>query len=298
MPSMTTDAAPPKWFTEAVTAPAVHRKTEVRGCQISYRVWGSPGAPGVVLVHGGGACAAWWDHVAPQLSSARHVVALDLSGHGDSGWRPAYSLDVWAEEVFQVANAAGIRGKPAVVGHSRGGRISIRAAERRPKDLAHVVIVDTTLSRADPANVADSAQRARRPTRRYRAREEALMRFRPLPEQRGTLPYVLAHVARQSIRRTEGGWTWKFDPRIYADRHDDPLRRVECPVTIIRGEFGVVRGDVDAEARGNLNEGTPVITLPGAGHHVMLDKPLALVEALDDILRRRSAGENAKARRG
>ena len=43
-------------------------------------------------------------------------------------------------------------------------------------------------------------------------------RFRTLPPQDVVLPYVREHVARGSLRRVEGGWTWKFDPDFFGRR--------------------------------------------------------------------------------
>ncbi len=105
------DAAPPDWFTAALATEAERAQVNVEGTPIAYRAWGRPGGPGIVLVHGGAAHSRWWDHIAP-LMAGRRVAALDLSGHGDSGRRDPYSLDVWAREVLAVAAAAGISTPP------------------------------------------------------------------------------------------------------------------------------------------------------------------------------------------
>ena len=57
-----------------------------------------------MLVHGGAAHSGWWDHVAPLLTWHR-VVALDLTGHGDSDRREVYDMRLWAREVVAVAAA-------------------------------------------------------------------------------------------------------------------------------------------------------------------------------------------------
>ncbi|EUA54163.1 alpha/beta hydrolase family protein [Mycobacterium intracellulare 1956] len=61
----------------------------------------------MVLIHGGGAHSGWWDHIAPFISRTHRVIALDLSGHGDSGSRANYDLRIWASEVMAAASAAG-----------------------------------------------------------------------------------------------------------------------------------------------------------------------------------------------
>jgi len=67
-------------------------------------------------VHGGGAHAHWWTHVAARFSDDFRVVAVDLSGHGDSAHRSEYSLERWTEEVVAAAEAGGISGPPVVIG--------------------------------------------------------------------------------------------------------------------------------------------------------------------------------------
>lgn len=94
---MTSDLAePPPWFTETLAAPVVPRTVSVSGTDIAYRQFGpydGNGSSGIVLVHGGAAHARWWDHIAPLLATGRRVVAIDLSGHGDSGRNDKYTLD-------------------------------------------------------------------------------------------------------------------------------------------------------------------------------------------------------------
>src|SRR6516162_6627570 len=121
----TGSVAPPAWFTAALAAPVAQRTTTVEGVSIAYREWGAerggPAERGIVLVHGGAAHSRWWDHIGPLVADGRRVVAIDLSGHGDSGRRGSYSLDGWAREVLAVAEDAGIAAvPPTVIGHSMG----------------------------------------------------------------------------------------------------------------------------------------------------------------------------------
>ena len=95
----------PRWFLEALNTPYDRGSVEVDGCPINYLRWGDARKPGVILIHGGAAHAHWWAFIAPQLARNHHVVALDLSGHGDSGKRSAYERETWADEVMAVAKA-------------------------------------------------------------------------------------------------------------------------------------------------------------------------------------------------
>ena len=119
----------PAWFTSAIEHTPEERFLEVDGTPIHTLSWGDPGNPGLVFVHGGAAHAQWWSFIAPLFAHEWHAVALDLSGHGDSGRRAAYGHDRWANEVISVARSSGFPGPPVVVGHSLGGMVTIQTAE-------------------------------------------------------------------------------------------------------------------------------------------------------------------------
>ena len=131
----------PDWFTRALAVPWTDERVEVGGTSIHYLAWGEPGRRGLVFVHGGGAHAHWWTHVAATFADEFRVVALDLSGHGDSGHREQYAIEQWTDEVVAVAEAGGIDGRPVVVGHSMGGFVTHRhrRAARRQGERRHRV---------------------------------------------------------------------------------------------------------------------------------------------------------------
>ena len=53
----------------------------------------------LVLLHGGGANAHWWDHLAPAFAERFHVVALDFRGHGDSDHPAALEIGGFARDL-------------------------------------------------------------------------------------------------------------------------------------------------------------------------------------------------------
>ncbi len=86
----------PQWFYRALATPFDENTIDVDGVPIHYLEWGHRDQPGLVLVHGGAAHAHWWTFLAPMFAENWPVVALDLSGHGDSGRREIYSHEAWA----------------------------------------------------------------------------------------------------------------------------------------------------------------------------------------------------------
>jgi pimeloyl-ACP methyl ester carboxylesterase len=283
-----TELSTPKWFRDAIAAPYEEGATEVRGCRVHYLRWGTAGRPGVVLVHGGAAHAHWWSFIAPLLTRDCQVVALDLSGHGDSGRRSEYPRDLWAEEVMAVAEHAGIVGAPIVVGHSMGGFVTIATAARYGDRLAGAVILDSPVRKPNPEEEEGARGKAFRNPKLYPDLETALDHYRLVPEQPCVNPFIVDHIARHSLHEVPGGFTWKFDPlvfRRFAPRAiHEVLPEVRCRVALFRAEFGLVTPDIGDFMYELLHRNAPVVEIPNAHHHLMLDQPLALVTGLRTIL--------------
>ena len=291
---MTGDAptieAPP-WFRRALAEPSTDEHVAVGRAEIHYLAWGRPGRRGLVFVHGGAAHAHWWTHVAASFAADLRVLALDLSGHGDSGHRDEYSLTTWTEEVMAVAAAGGVEGPPVVVGHSMGGFVTIATAALHSDRLAGAVVCDSPVTAPDPEVDAARVGSAFGTPRTYPSLDAALAHFRTVPPQDHYLPYVVDHVARHSVRRTGGGWRWKYDPGVFAQFSRGLrsialpyLREVRCRLALLRSEHGLVTADIGADMYDMLGRVAPVIEIPEAGHHAMLDQPLLLLTALRTLV--------------
>lgn len=279
----------PAWFDEAIACAPEHAAVQVRGARITYRAWGPADAPVTVLVHGGAAHAGWWDHVGPLLdspSSPQRVVALDLSGHGDSDHRPEYTLETWAEEVVAVAQAQRHPQPPVVVGHSMGGFVALTTARDHGAALAGAIAVDSPVqAMSSEARAWVESGRGVPPQKVYPDLPTILGRFRTLPSDDVTLDYVQDHVARGSVREVDGGWSWKFDPRIFLRSRMEPeeLAEAGCPVALLRGDRGMATTDITETVAERLGGHVPVTVVRDTGHHVMLDQPLALAAVVQAI---------------
>nr|WP_277817171.1 alpha/beta fold hydrolase [Solimonas terrae] len=242
-------------------------------------------------MHGAAAHAHWWDGVAPLLARDRRVAAMSLPGHGASAWRERYSSADFFEDARACVRATGLddAGPPIFIGHSMGGAHLMHGAIHAPEAMRALVLVDTSF-RAPGAGKPDAAA----PARRLSASEaEARQRFRLMPPGPAREPALLEHVARHSLMQIAdaggaAGWCWRADPAywqkfergIEQGPYPVPLRPRVPTAHLIAGESHV------ASIVDHLPLGDEVrrIVLADCGHHVMLDRPLVLVEALRDLL--------------
>jgi pimeloyl-ACP methyl ester carboxylesterase len=284
------NASAPRWFQQALEAPCEDRWVEVSGARIHYLYFARDEAlPGLVLVHGNGAHAHWWRFIAPFFLGDYRVAALDLSGMGDSSHRDRYSPELFAEEVISVARDAGFGRDVIVVGHSFGGFVTIQTAIHHGDELTGVVLVDSPVRPPDYAWERDPRRSPIRPKRVYDSFDAALGRFRLMPPQDCNNDFVLDYIGRHSITEVEGGYSWKFDDRMFAklEFHNsgEDLRKLACRVAVMYGDDSYLFDQEIADYMFSvLDESVPFMALPEAQHHVFLDQPLAFVAALRMLL--------------
>jgi pimeloyl-ACP methyl ester carboxylesterase len=273
--------------TDLLTPATDEGRLGVGGAEVAWERWARPGAPPVVLVHGTSAHRAWWHHAVSALTDRYDVVALDLSGHGDSGRRDRYSMAGWAEDVLGVV-AAVCGGRAFVVGHSIGGLVAAGAAARAPEAVAGLVLADTIV--VPPPRPAPAPLRPR-PVRTFVSLAAAVERFRLEPPQPVGDRTVFDYVAARSLRTVPGGWAWKVDPAIWdvvstLGRLLDDLPGVGCPAVVVRGELSSLVGpDAGAVLARLWGREVRQYTVPGAHHHLMIDARVSFGGCLRAALR-------------
>jgi pimeloyl-ACP methyl ester carboxylesterase len=280
----------PAWFMQAIASEPESRFVTVAGARIHYLRWGDCTRPGLLLVHGNAAHAYWWSFVAPFLAREYNVAAMDLSGMGDSDWRASYSMDLFVQEQLAVCEDCGmfeVGEPPIIVAHSFGGFVTILTGALHGERLAGTVIVDSPVN--PPDRPGGPPHREIRPHNVYATMGAALARFRLMPPQPCENLYLLDWVARHSLKPNGEGFSWKFDPAVWQGFSIGDtaarLKATKCRIAIFRGENSVLLPPQIGEYMFNLlGRAAPVVEIPQAQHHVMLDQPLAFVAALRALL--------------
>jgi pimeloyl-ACP methyl ester carboxylesterase len=283
--------AVPSWFAEAIAMPHECGMAAVGGACIEWRAWGNIGKPGLLLLPGSSAHAGWWSFLAPFFADHYRVATLSWSGMGGSDWRPHYSIDLYAQEVWAVAEAAGLLAptvKPILVGHSFGAVPMLATAARHGEAMRLAILVDSRLRAGkqwQPKNLPE------RRHRRYATKEQAIESFRLAPAQPTPNSFILRWLAEEAIAPAPGndGWSLRFDPnlRLRTDMsyEGDLIGEARCPLAFIRGGLSVsLMDEIWADHRRQAPHGTLFIEIPEAGHHVMIDQPIALAAVLRTLM--------------
>ena len=271
---------------------AVVRRVSVDGgrVELSALRWGTA-RPEVVFLHGGGQNAHTWDNVAFRL--ARPALAIDLPGHGHSGWyaEPHY---LPSELAVDLAPALERTRPEVVVGMSMGGLATIAIAGQHPELLRRVILVDVSPG-STPERSADITDFVARAT--FDSFEDMVAHTRSFRADRrdSSLRRSVLYNAREL---PDGRWTWRHDRRqpssgdrmaaLFADlpRYWDDVAALRGPTIVVLGGRSPIVTPSDVARYRSLVPDIEIVTIADAGHNVQGDAPEQLARIIDEFVRR------------
>ena len=281
----------PDWFKEALAVEHVDSFLNISGANIHYMEWGDKSKPSVIMVHGNHAHAHWFEFIGGMLADEYHFVVISFSGMGLSDWRSRYDKSTFVEDIWGVVKELKLD-NPVVVGHSFGGMISLATAEKYSEEMSALVLVDFIVRKPENHIEWYKNMPPSRPPKIRASKEELIQRFRLMPPQDCVNQFLLDYIAERSIRQIDQGWSWCFDPSTYdhlevGDKQHEVINNLSCPVGFMYGEntmeFDI--GNALEQMIELMPEGSPVVGLKDAQHHLMLDQPINFVAELDKMIK-------------
>ena len=115
---------------------------DIAGSSLHYLDYGDPDPERLVFVLAHGLGGRWqhWRENIPELAEHGRVIAIDLPGFGRSGPLPGgYSIDAFADAIAELLKQLNLP-KVVFVGHSIGGLLAVRFANRHP-DLVDAIVL-------------------------------------------------------------------------------------------------------------------------------------------------------------
>jgi pimeloyl-ACP methyl ester carboxylesterase len=274
-----------------MASPSTSRHLPLLHVTLHYLDYGGSGPLDMLLLHGGGANAHWFDFIGPALARHGRVVALDLRGHGDStpAEPPVYTYDAYLQDLRAVFEAERMA-TPILIGHSMGGMLIVKYAGTWPQEVQALIVCD-----ARPVyslEVTDVLrQTGQRSGREYATQEDYMAHFRIRPDGLRAPQDVHQYVARHAGRQLpQGTWVHKIDRRVYAQREAiDTLpfwRRVICPVLFLRAEQSSRLSTPQVQSIKKACPQAEFVEVTQAGHHLILDQPAQTVTLVQDFFQR------------
>jgi pimeloyl-ACP methyl ester carboxylesterase len=259
-------------------------KLDVQGRAAYAYTGGKPFAedgPCVVFIHGALNDHSVWTLLARWYAHHGYrVLAVDQPGHGRSEGPPLASVEVLADWVLALMEAAGVA-QAHLVGHSMGSLIALEAAARAPARAAGLVMVGT----AYPMKVSDALLSTARddPARAIamvNAFSHSTLAAKPSYPGPGAWLRGGGSALMHRIQSDADGNLFEHDFRVcdaYANGIE-AARRVTCPAHLIVGSRDVMTpAKATKELAGMLNA---VVSRIVSGHALMQEAPDAVLNAM------------------
>ena len=236
----------------------------------------------VLFLHGFPFSGALWAPTVERLGGRWRCIVPDLRGMGRSPAAAAAGMDDYADDLARLLDVLGEKRPVVLVGMSMGGYVAFAFARRHPRRVRALALV-ATRAQADTEEGARgrlaTADRVLREGSRgvaddmlgrlFAASAPEELRARWHAVMAATPPEGVAAALRAMAARPDSFGTI------------DLLAR---PVLAVAGEEDAIAPVADARRMADAAHDGRLVTVPGAGHMVPVERPDALADALRRFL--------------
>ena len=195
---------------------------ELPGLRLAAQAWGDPARPPLLALHGWLDNAGSFARLATRLAQQRHVIALDLPGHGHSGHLPAGVRYHFVDYVETVLAAAAALGLPRfdLLGHSLGGAVASLVAVAAPERVGRLALIEALGPLADDGSRtlerfrSACAARAGAADKRLRVFADLDAATAARVAAGGLDADTARPIVERGVRVVAGGVVWSSDPRL------------------------------------------------------------------------------------
>jgi lipase len=250
---------------------------------LNEHVWGSPGAAPVVCLHGVCAHGMRFRRLAEErLADRHHVRALDLRGHGRSGWEEPWTIAQHVEDLLESVT------EPAIwIGHSFGGRLTAEVAARRPELVERAILLDPALW--VPPAVAEQIARSELAKTPFASKEEALQ-SRAADLERTPTEFLEEEMREHLVERQDGSFFYRYSQAAVAEAYRQMAtpppawESLRVPTLLVVAEHAKLVSAAELELyHAALGDLLQVVVTPG-GHIVLWDAYEETAAAIDSFL--------------
>jgi len=265
----------------ASVADARSHFTSVGPNRIHYATIGK-GSRNFVFVHGWSCNLGFWSEQVPVLADQARLVLIDLPGHGQSDKPEAnYSMDFFAEAVLAVLRDAKVD-RAAFIGHSMGAAVLCRVHQHAPDKVAALISVDGLLCRLpNPPAETRALLMAFASAQYIDHAKKFISDFFPVPGTEALRDCVTAEMLATPQPVMLSAMAAMLDPK----QPDWILRKVDAPIMVINARSPWWTNGYESYVR-SLSPQVDFRVLDGAGHFLMLEKPVDFNAILVEMLQK------------
>lgn len=209
------------------------------------------------------------------------VHLLDLRNHGRSPHSDAVSYQLLAEDVAAYITENKLA-KPALAGHSMGGKTAMFLASTYPELISRLVVIDISPRAYPPHHSNEIAGLLSVQPETLSNRQEANERMSEHIKDANVRAFLLKNLGRD----TDGNFAWKMNTQVIIDNIgvvNTPLFAntvVQLPTLFVRGgESRYIKDEEWPQIQKQFPNAT-LVTIPGADHWVHAQEPEKLKQEI------------------
>ena len=238
--------------------------------------------PPLLLLHGLFGSQRNWRSISRALSASHRVVSVDLRNHGSSPWSDSMSYAEMAADVRDLMSRLKLD-RPAVMGHSMGGKTAMTLALLHPDEVGRLIVVDVA-----PVKYPDRLSGYVRGMQSVdigsaTGRDEVGRRLSSLVPDPGVVPFLL-----QNLVMRDGHFEWRINLDVISNSMDTlgdfPAalreRSFDQPVRVIAGGRSNYVTDRDGSEFRPMFPRVKVDVIEQAGHWVHAEQQAAFLDCM------------------
>ncbi len=230
----------------------------------------------LIFIHGSGGNHSIWSHQYGRLHKKYNIIAVNLPGHGHSGGNGECNVKSYCEWLNKLLTVLELR-KVMLVGHSLGSAIALQFAIHYAEHISGIVCIGAGMKMPVNSMFLDFLQT--NPPQLPSEITEIICKFSLAKENRLKFSAPLQKsIAMSRVDVLYGDLKACNDLDLSRDAH-----KIKVPALIICGsEDKMTPPDLSRALAATINQSTLEI-IEGAGHMVMLEKPTAFNNLLENF---------------
>jgi len=250
---------------------------------LNYKEFGE-GEP-VVILHGLFGMLDNWQSFAKKLAADYRVIIVDQRDHGKSKHTNAFNYKLLAQDLHDFFDEHGIYGC-SIIGHSMGGKTAMQFAVDFPDFVQRLIVVDIGPDAYPPGHHLIYEALHAVDINSVQSRKEVETVLAKYIEDSGVRLFLMKNLTRKK----EGGYAWKMNLKILSEDYPNIIagitrdELIETPTLFVGGSKSVYLSDAQLESISSTFMTYHVEFIEGAGHWVHAEKPLELLELVQEFL--------------
>jgi esterase len=262
--------------------------------KLSFKKLGE--GPTLIIVHGLYGSSDNWFSIGKKLSENFEVFLVDQRNHGQSPHAGQHTYELMRDDLLEFMDEQRIE-KAILIGHSMGGKTVMLLAINHPERVNSLIVIDiapksymeladSSVQTADHKHIMTAMLKVDFSKVKNRKDVEKMM------SDMIKSPRVRSFLLKNLRRNTDHSYSWQINiatliralPSMMEEIGTDHHGITGFPVLFIRGEKSDYILDEDIQGIKKLFPLADLVTIPGAGHWLHVEKPDLLVKNLKYFL--------------